>query len=250
MQRNPWIDALDTVTSTNDVVRGRLEQDAPHGTAVTARAQTAGRGRHGRVWHSPPDASLYLSIGLRQPGIATWLPLVPLVAADAVAEAVAALAGVDAGIKWPNDLLVGDRKLSGILCEALARDGRIHAAVVGIGVNLTLRAEDVPDDLRGRTISLLEASGQTVAPETLAAAIHRRLLEGVAALASGAVAPILDRVRRRDVTLGRVVGWESVAGRQQGRALGIAADGALRVEVAGAEIQVRSGEVVVVDVAD
>ena len=255
MAINPWLTFLPVVGSTNDEVRGRLESGAGHGIAVCAGEQTGGRGRHGRQWFSPPGTSLYLSIGLRGPELTGFLHRIPLAAAVACANAISSMTGTAPAIKWPNDLLYEDRKLGGILCEALTRDHRVYAAVVGIGLNVSLPLQQLPDHLLGRAASIHEFAGHSGIPEipALASLIHQQLLQQVDALRDGDVAPLLKRVRELDVTEGRRVSFQDAGGVSTGLALGLEPDGALRVRVdsaapgvAGEERLIRSGEVLFV----
>jgi BirA family biotin operon repressor/biotin-[acetyl-CoA-carboxylase] ligase len=129
---------LESVSSTNDIAARLADLGAEEGTTVAAEAQTAGRGRMGRTWFSPPGAGLYLSIVLRPPSV-VQLPagqgfspvpdlstLLTLAAGVALAEGVQAGTGLSAEIKWPNDLLVGKRKRAGILAEAAAQGGTLQ----------------------------------------------------------------------------------------------------------------------------
>lgn len=133
----------ETTASTNDCAL-RLGGD---GTVIVAETQTAGRGRHGRPWHSVPGMGLYFSVAFERPvgGLAFAAPL-------AVRDAAAPFA--DASIKWPNDVLIGGRKFCGVLVET--RQGR---TAVGIGINVHHRTEDFPEDLRGRATSIDAATG-------------------------------------------------------------------------------------------
>jgi len=139
---------LKSVGSTNDFTSGLAEKGFPHGTVVIAEEQTQGRGRLGRPWVSPPG-NIYMSILLRD--IADAPQLTRLVPA-ACASALSALTGVSVGIKWPNDLMINERKLGGILIETRAGSGGVRYAVVGIGINVNAAPEGA--------ISLLEATGR------------------------------------------------------------------------------------------
>lgn len=147
---------LASCASTNDEAARLARAGAAHGTVVVARAQTAGRGREGRAWSSPPDAGLYVSIVLRPS-----LPLAdvpPLTLALGIAACDAAIAaGAPARLKWPNDVLVGTRKLAGVLVETQSQGSRLEAAIAGIGLNLTSHAAR-PDT----AIALDEASGRVI----------------------------------------------------------------------------------------
>jgi BirA family transcriptional regulator, biotin operon repressor / biotin---[acetyl-CoA-carboxylase] ligase len=251
----PWLTYLPVVHSTNDEVRTRLESGAGHGVAICAGEQTGGRGRHGRQWFSPPGTSLYLSVGLRGPDLPNFLHRIPLAAAVACANALLSFTGINPGIKWPNDLLWRDRKLGGILCEALSRDNRVYAAVVGIGLNVSLPLEQLPVELHGRAASMHEFAGESGVPEipALASRIHQQLLQQVEFLRDGDAAQLLDRVRELDVTAGRRVSFEDAGGIATGMAIGLEPDGALRVRTEPAhpgmtseERVIRSGEVLFV----
>ncbi len=192
--------------STNDRARALAVAGAPHGTLVTTGLQTAGRGRQGRTWTTPPGRALLMSLVLRAPD-----RMLPLAAAVAVAET----AGPEAMIKWPNDVLLDGRKVAGILAEARPQDGW---AVLGMGINVALRPDDFPEELRASAGSLgLEPRDVEVFLERLLATLERTLALEPAAL--------LDAWRARDALYGREVAWADGTG----RAGGIDGDGRLVV---------------------
>ena len=137
--------------STNARARELAERGAPHGTLVTAAEQTAGRGRQGRTWSAPPGRALLCSVVIRDPP-----RLLPVAAGVAVAEVV----GSGARIKWPNDVLVEGLKVAGILAEGRPQEGW---SVIGIGLNVAVRVDDFPPELRGRAGTL------RLEPEAIAA---------------------------------------------------------------------------------
>jgi BirA family biotin operon repressor/biotin-[acetyl-CoA-carboxylase] ligase len=207
--------------STNDRARALATAGAPHGTLVTAREQTAGRGRRGRTWVGPPGRALLMSLVLRELD-----PLLPLRAGLAVAD----LAGRRARVRWPNDVWVGGRKVAGILVEARPQSGW---AVLGIGVNVAVDVADLPDELQttagtlGRRPDELED-----ALAELLRALERRLAEPAAAS--------LTALRERDALLGREVSWDG----GDGVGAGIDDRGSLLVRLAdGREVALSSGEV-------
>ena len=212
---------LRATSSTNDRARALAAAGAPHGTLVTAASQTAGRGRQGRTWSAPPGRALLMSLVLRSPD-----RMLPLAAAVAVAEA----AGPEAAIKWPNDVLLGGRKLAGILAEARPQDGW---AVLGIGLNVAVRAEDLPEELRATAATLgLEPRDVEAVLARVLAALERSLALDRAAL--------LDAWRARDALRGREVAWADGSG----VAAGIDGEGRLVVELAGGgRCALESGEV-------
>jgi BirA family biotin operon repressor/biotin-[acetyl-CoA-carboxylase] ligase len=212
---------LRATTSTNDRARELAQASAPHGTLVTAAEQTAGRGRQGRTWTAPPGSALLLSVVLRDPPA-----LLPLAAALAVAE----VAGAGAQIKWPNDVLLDGRKVAGILAEGRPQDGW---AVLGVGLNVALRIDDLPPELRDTAGTLgLEPADLEPTLERLLAALERTLALDEASL--------LEAYRARDALRGREVSWTT----GRGRAAGIDGEGRLIVELPeGGRTALSAGEV-------
>jgi BirA family biotin operon repressor/biotin-[acetyl-CoA-carboxylase] ligase len=207
--------------STSDRARELAGAGAPHGTLVTAGAQRAGRGRQGRTWSAPPGRALLMSLVLRD-----WPPLLPIVGAVAVAD----IAGPDAAIKWPNDVLLDGRKLAGILAEGRAQEGW---GVLGIGLNVAVRASDLPADLQDRAASLgLEPAAIEPTLGELLRALERRLAQPTAEL--------LADYRARDALAGREVRWAH----GEGVARGIDDSGRLLVALAGGgDTALDAGEV-------
>jgi BirA family biotin operon repressor/biotin-[acetyl-CoA-carboxylase] ligase len=144
---------LDTTESTNDEAKRAAKDGAPHGTTWVAEQQTAGRGRQGRAWLSPRGENLLFSVLLRVSCPPSRLPPVALVAGLAVRDAVARAArDADARIKWPNDVLVGGKKVAGILVEAMTAGTRVEGVIVGVGINVHTR--NFPDELVDRATSV------------------------------------------------------------------------------------------------
>jgi BirA family transcriptional regulator, biotin operon repressor / biotin---[acetyl-CoA-carboxylase] ligase len=145
-------------------------EGAGEGLSIVADEQTAGRGRLQRAWSSPKGVGLYFSILLR-PRIATFhWPLITFMAALAVGDALNEAAGINTDIKWPNDLLSGERKICGILAEAIETPAG-RAVVLGIGINLTPQA--FPEELKTVATSVWEATGRQPERETILAALLR-----------------------------------------------------------------------------
>jgi BirA family transcriptional regulator, biotin operon repressor / biotin---[acetyl-CoA-carboxylase] ligase len=219
---------LRRVGSTNDRARELALAGAPHGTLVTASAQTAGRGRQGRRWSAPAGSSLLVSLVLHSPPA-----LLPLIAAVAVCD----IAGEDALVKWPNDIVLRRAnpehplaKLAGILAEGRPQAGW---AVLGIGVNVAVRLEDLPVELRPAAATLgFPADAIEPTLERLLEALARRLAEPARAT--------LDAWRTRDALHGREIAW----GSGHGRAQGIDEEGRLIVVLAdGGRTTLDAGEV-------
>jgi BirA family biotin operon repressor/biotin-[acetyl-CoA-carboxylase] ligase len=147
-----------------------LGPDAPEGALVVAEEQTAGRGRLGRRWFAPAGTSLLCSLQLRPDTPTERLPELTGVAARACADAIAALTGLEPALKFPNDVLVGARKVAGILAEA--RDGRV---VLGVGINVNVRADELPEDVDRPATSLLVETGRELDRAELLAELLERL---------------------------------------------------------------------------
>jgi BirA family biotin operon repressor/biotin-[acetyl-CoA-carboxylase] ligase len=192
------------IGSTNDRARELAEEGAEHGEVVIAEAQTAGRGRRGRLWASPAWKNLYFSVILRPDLPPARAPELTLVASVALCDALRQ-AGVQAGIKWPNDLLASERKIAGILTELAAEADRVHWVVIGAGINVNAREEDFPEELRGEATSVLLERGEP-APRALFAAACLTALEGwIDRHAEEGFAVVREAWRERSTTLGREV---------------------------------------------
>jgi len=177
----PRVLHYESLPSTNTEAARLAHEGASEGLSVVADEQTAGRGRLARRWSSPKGAGLYLSLLLRPKISQDYWPLLTFVAALAVADAVKDEYQLDTDIKWPNDLLAGERKFCGILGEVVETNGG-RAVVIGIGVNLTAAA--VPEDLRDVATSVSEASGREPNRDALLSALLRLLESWYAVLQS------------------------------------------------------------------
>ena len=205
--------------STNDLGRELAASGAPHGTVVTADEQSAGRGRQGRSWIAPAGKALLYSAIVRP--LDERHLLLPLAAALAVADAAEATAPVRCEVKWPNDVWIEGRKCAGVLIEARPQDGW---AVIGVGLNVSIEAEEFPAELRETATSL--GGGATVdsALEELNAALDR--------WATAEPAAVLESFRARDALRGREVSWDGGSG----TADGVDERGNLVVRVPGGEV--------------
>jgi BirA family biotin operon repressor/biotin-[acetyl-CoA-carboxylase] ligase len=225
----PRFEAWDRIASTNDRVRELAADGAPPFSVVIAEEQTAGRGRVGRRWDSPPGLGLWMSVLLR-PGAAEAARLTPLLVGLAACRAFARVASaLSPRLKWPNDVLLGDRKAAGVLCE-----GADGAVVAGVGVNVRQRPNDFPYELRERAVSLEMASGQPVPRARLVGVVvaeMRALLARAPIRLDGSLA---EEVARWDALAGRVV---TVEGGPTGVARGIDALGRLRVETGPSRVE-------------
>ncbi len=245
--REAPIHCFTSIDSTNAEAHRLLENGSPpEGTAVLADAQTAGRGRGGRSWFSPPGAGLYLSVIFHPGGAAA--PHLTLAAGVAAATALEQIAGRAPTLKWPNDLAYDGRKVGGILTEARAISGQIQTVVVGIGVNLLQRPEDFPAGLRPAATSVAAATGRQVDKAELAARILDELDAGHRLLGRDGFAPVAEAWKRRSSTLGKSVrvmqGGKGGGGAPvEGVAKDLAADGSLVIETPAGSVRVHAGEV-------
>ena len=219
----------DVVDSTQSMLAQLAREGAPDGTVVTARHQTGGRGRRGRAWWDAPGESLLLSVLLRPAVPAGHVSQLSLVAALAVTDALASAAAVMGRIRWPNDVLVGGSKISGILPDAVCgTDGRVEHAIVGIGVNLGQRC--FPPELAGQATSLRLLTGRAHDPARVEAAVLIALGARYDAWLSGGFGALRDAWRSRSSTIGTRVGLPDGA---DGVAVDVDEDGALLVDVGG-----------------
>ena len=166
---------LTKTPSTNLLGLTLADSDEPHGTVILAEHQTAGKGRLGRSWVSSPNKNIYCSVILKRPGLKEHLPWVPLVTGLAIAEAIQTKHSTTLSLKWPNDLLVGDKKLGGILCEGTTRKGEASALIVGFGVNVNSTSEDFPPDLHTISTSLYQESRRLCNRNSLLSSILNNL---------------------------------------------------------------------------
>jgi BirA family transcriptional regulator, biotin operon repressor / biotin---[acetyl-CoA-carboxylase] ligase len=244
----PAVRLYGEVGSTNDVARAWAERGAPDGALVLAEHQTAGRGRSGRSWESPAGLGLWCSLVVRRHA-RVGTELLPLLVGVGTARGLDAFVGAGlARIKWPNDLIVAERKLGGILCEASWQAD--HPVVIaGIGINVYHSPEDFPPELRASAISVAEAAVAPAGRIDLMDAILGGIRPLLARPADRLPAEVAAELERRDALRGRIV-EASIGGGDPvtGTALGIAPDGALLLRSqSGALRTVRSGSVRVVN---
>jgi BirA family biotin operon repressor/biotin-[acetyl-CoA-carboxylase] ligase len=228
------------VTSTNDVASVLAEHGGPEGTVVVANAQSAGRGRHGRVWFSPAGAGLYVSAILRPS--ARSVPPVTIAAGVAVAEGILEATGLASRLKWPNDVYVEERKVAGILAEAGSTTVGLQYIVLGFGINLMPAA--YPAEVAARATSLEEELGRPVDRGLLLAACLACLAARYEDLQRSRAAAVLEAWRSRARPLvGRSVEWTTGESLSRGVAEDIDETGALLVRTPAGLTRIISGDV-------
>jgi BirA family biotin operon repressor/biotin-[acetyl-CoA-carboxylase] ligase len=225
--------------STNADLLALAERGAPAWSVLAAGHQRAGRGRLGRTWVSDPGSSLLVSVLLRPQVDPREGPLLSLAAGAAAARACRAASSVQAGCKWPNDLVAGGRKLGGLLAEAKVDGGRLAHVVIGLGLNVGRLPAGLPTDLPASATSLADEGGAVAFVPLLTA-----YLRGLRVLASGPPVGVLEAYRGVSDTIGRAVRATTTGGEVvEGVAVDVGDAGDLIVETPGGERRVAFGEV-------
>jgi BirA family biotin operon repressor/biotin-[acetyl-CoA-carboxylase] ligase len=233
------------VTSTNDVAVALAKGGAAEGTLVVAEEQTRGRGRQGRGWHSPPGTGLWFSVVLRPKFDAADCSTISLAFALGVASVLRARYGVRAEIKWPNDVMVGGRKICGILTEAEFKGSDVGSVVVGVGLNVLTDRTDFPPELRDTATSLKIETGDGIGRTRVLADVLEAVESRYSALYSGGFEAIRHDLLKHSLLMGRLVKVVTAAGEVDGTAQDIDRAGALIVRKDnGSLLRVIAGDVV------
>ena len=234
---------FEVIDSTNLEAMRQARTGAPEGLCIVAREQTHGRGRQGRRWVSAKDTGLHFTTLLRpRIDIADW-PLITMMSALAVADTLKRTCAVSADIKWPNDLMLDQRKVSGILCETVDTNAG-YAVVVGIGINLYHGS--FPPDVGATATSIEQATGHKPDFEVVLKELLNAISERYAILQSeqGTETTLREWCARSSYATGKPVRVESGVEVWEGVTAGLEADGALRVTIAPGQIKiVRAGDV-------
>ncbi|RME37315.1 MAG: biotin--[acetyl-CoA-carboxylase] ligase [Deltaproteobacteria bacterium] len=238
---------FDQTDSTNIQALHQVEEGAEEGTVLIADAQQAGKGRLGRGWISPPGVNLYTSIILR-PDIPPWrAPQLTFVAAVALVRAIEEVCGLSARVKWPNDVLVGGAKVAGVLSELLADMDRVRAVVIGIGLNINMKADQLPANLRYPATSLALAAGRDWSRLEVACALYRHLDDLYRVYLDQGFDPVRLAWESSCDLVGRQVQVTSGDEVFLGRFAGVDADGALLLAGGGVEKRILAGDIRPVD---
>ena len=235
--------AFETLDSTNSELKKLAAEGAPEGTVVIANEQTAGRGRLGRSFASAPGAGIYMSVLLRPCLDPDCAPSLTAVTAVAISRAIEKCCGRAVGIKWTNDLYLRNKKICGILCESSVKDGRVNYAVLGIGLNVTTRAEEFPEELRETAGSLYTQTGFVFERGKLIAAIIAELSSLYSVWLEGPSVCHAE-YKRRCIVLDRQITVTSPGGELEAVAENISSDYGLVLRLPNGERRtVHSGEV-------
>ena len=249
------IELFDCLPSTNREAAQLAQAEVEHGTVVVADSQTAGRGRLSRTWFSPPGANLYCSIVLRvmrpPERLTEWLSWLPLISALAAAEAIEQVSSIHVSVKWPNDLLISERKVGGILCESGTGSRLGPFQIIGIGINVNVDHEDWPADLRDSATSIWQERMIVVDRNRLLAQLLLELEQCVDELVIHGTNRLALAYNQRCSTIGRMVKATLANGDVVvGLAEGISQDGSMRLRPQATQPSSGTPEVVHLRVAD
>jgi BirA family biotin operon repressor/biotin-[acetyl-CoA-carboxylase] ligase len=234
----------DEVDSTQNIAHSLVRQGAIEGTLVLAEQQNAGRGRMGRNWFSPKGKGIWMSLILKPTISMQFTPQLTLLAAVALCRAIQAHIPHQVGIKWPNDLLINGRKISGILLESSAEDERLNYVIAGIGISVNLLPEDYPDELRTKATSLCIEKGQPVEREQLICDFLLQLEVLLELYTQQGFAPIRSLWEALTISLHNPIRIQTSKGWVEGVANAIDEMGALLVTLSDGEIiKLYSGDI-------
>jgi BirA family transcriptional regulator, biotin operon repressor / biotin---[acetyl-CoA-carboxylase] ligase len=237
---------FDEVGSTQKVAAEMAEGGAAQGTVVIAEAQTAGRGRLGRSWHSPSGLNLYQTIILRPQMPIADVPKLSLVAGVAAAEALETVAPGLVALKWPNDVWLNGRKTGGIIAEAIAnRSQALDCVLLGLGINVNLGQSDIPEELRDKATSVRIATGRRCDRIELAAALYARLDARYREAEAGEFARVMTIYERYLALVGRRVTLVEGPTRMSGLIAGVDGDGALLLKTEAGVQRILTGDVTI-----
>lgn len=220
---------FDRVDSTNRIALEMASQGLPGGIVILAEAQEKGKGRLGREWFSPEGMNLYFSLLLRPYQPARDFPLYSLATSVALIEAIQRTTGLAVQIKWPNDVVLEDKKLAGILLESEVRGDQSPSLVVGVGVNVNIGLTDFPPELQKSATSLRMALGRPVDRADLLIELFNQLVEQYRLVDDKAL--LIQAVRQHCQTLGRRVRVQTARQEFEGWAEDLQEDGALLIRM-------------------
>lgn len=238
------IHSEEEVDSTQKIAHRLATEGAAEGTVIVAEEQLLGRGRLDRKWHSPKYTGIWMSIILRPNLPMQKAPQLTLVTAVAVVQAIEEVTGLLPQIKWPNDILISGKKVTGILTEMQADADRINAIIVGIGINVNQKRDDFPEEIQQIATSLAAESGQNISRARLMQEVFARLENLYQTYLKDGFFPIKLLWESYALSIGKEIIARTVTGDIYGKALGITEDGVLNIQQADGEIrQVYSADI-------
>ena len=232
------------LASTNAKAVELATNGCPDGTVVVADAQSAGRGRLTRSWSSPSGVNIYMSIVLRPSLEPRDAAILTLLSGVACANALRALSSCDISLKWPNDLLIGPRKIGGILTELRADPDRIQFAVIGIGINVNYHRAYMPDDIKDIATSLAHEAGRSFSRTAVLAGVMQQMDKWLKVLSETGKRSVLDEWQTLSSTMGKAIAITTQYGTVRGRAEGIDDEGFLLARLENGLLQrVHAGDI-------
>lgn len=233
----------ETIGSTNDEAVRLGMKGSPEGTALVAETQSAGKGRMRRAWHSPPGANIYTSIILRPQFEPDRAPQISLAAGVAVAETLNPYCPGDVCLKWPNDVLINEKKVCGILTQMKMSGSAIDFVVVGIGINVNWNHEQFPEDIQSMATSVSIEAGREISRLELIIRLYENMAKCYRELAQNGFAPIREKWLGLTSMIGKPVSVMFQKEKVTGKAVGLDNDGALLLLTAGNEtVKVSAGD--------
>ncbi|WP_180968252.1 biotin--[acetyl-CoA-carboxylase] ligase [Cytobacillus massiliigabonensis] len=224
------IHSEDVVDSTQKVAQRLVFEGASEGTIIIAEEQLSGRGRMDRKWHSPKYTGIWMSVILRPNLPPAKAPQLTLITAVAVVQAIEEMTGMTPEIKWPNDILLNGKKVTGILTEMQADADRIHSIIIGIGINVNQQLEDYPEDLKPIATSLAIEYGQKLERAELIKLLLVKLEKLYTIYLDQGFFPIKLLWESYAISIGKNITARTITGAISGQALGITDDGVLMIE--------------------
>ncbi len=218
------------VDSTNSIAYQLAMQGADEGEVIIAETQEKGKGRLGRQWFSPPYLNLYISIILRPEILPNQASMITLLSAVSTAESIKRYSDITPSIKWPNDILIGGKKVAGILNEIDSETDRIHFIILGIGININIGKEEFPKDIREYATSLKIETGREVSRKEFICFLFKEIEDWYERFIREGNKPVLDAWRRWADIKDKMVRVSSFKDEIIGKAIDIDSDGALIIE--------------------
>ncbi len=230
--------------STNSEAYRMAREGGDEGEVVVADRQLRGRGRLGRPWLSPPGVNLYVSIILRPPILVSNAPLVTLMSAVATAKATKVISGLQPRIKWPNDLLINNKKVAGLLNEMRGKAGKVEFIVLGIGINVNMTMGLLPEEMKFTATSLKEELGYDISRVEFLSALLQEVDREYQAFSRGEAGRILRQWEEFSQMVGKLVEMRSFNEVIRGRVKGIDSNGSLLLSAPdGSERRVIAGDI-------
>lgn len=221
---------LESVDSTQKIAQQLAYNNAPEGTAILAEEQVSGRGRLDRKWHSPKYSGIWMSLILRPNIPVTRAPQLTLLTAVAVVQAIEDETHLNPEIKWPNDILLHGKKVTGILTELQAEADQIHSIIIGIGINVNQKVEDFPVELQGIASSLFIEKGEQISRAALIRSIFMHFEKLYLLFLEEGFLPIKILWESYAISMGKVLKARTLSNTIEGTALGITDEGVLMLE--------------------